>query len=95
MVAVPSPTGPSKVGTRVVDLVDSTRDDPFLAEGIKRELLVRFWYPTSAGQDCNLADYTGCRLPLIFPMPKLGNLVGTLDAAKAARACKGFALRFI
>src|SRR5215469_13977122 len=58
MVAVPSPTGPSKVGTRVVDLVDSTRDDPFLATGIKRELLVRFWYPTPAGQDCKLADYT-------------------------------------
>ena len=58
MVAVPSPTGPSKVGTRVVDLVDSTRDDPFLAEGIKRELLVRFWYPTPVSQDCKLADYT-------------------------------------
>jgi dienelactone hydrolase len=58
MVAVPSPTGPSKVGTRVVDFVDSTRDDPFLAENIKRELLVRFWYPTPAGQDCKLADYT-------------------------------------
>jgi len=58
MVPVPSPTGPSKVGTRVVDLVDSTRDDPFLGEGIKRELLVRFWYPTPAGEDCKLADYT-------------------------------------
>jgi dienelactone hydrolase len=58
MVAVPSPTGPSKVGTRVVDLVDSTRDDPFLAKGIKRELLVRFWYPAPAGEACKLADYT-------------------------------------
>jgi dienelactone hydrolase len=58
MAAVPRPTGPSKVGTRVVDLVDSTRDDPFLAEGIKRELLVRFWYPTPAGEDCKPADYT-------------------------------------
>ena len=57
-VAVPSPTGPSKVGTRVVDLVDATRDDPFLTGGIKRELLVRFWYPTPAGQACKLADYT-------------------------------------
>ena len=58
MVAVPSPTGPSKVGTRVVDWVDSTRDDPFLAKGIKRELLVRFWYPAPAGEACKLADYT-------------------------------------
>jgi predicted dienelactone hydrolase len=56
--AVPSPTGPSQVGTRVVHLVDSTRDDPFLAEGAKRELLVRFWYPTTASQSCELAAYT-------------------------------------
>ena len=56
--AVPSPTGSSQVGTRVVDLVDSTRDDPFLAEGTKRELPVRFWYPATASQSCELAAYT-------------------------------------
>jgi len=77
MVAVPSPTGPSKVGTRVVDFVDSTRDDPFLAEGIKRELLVRFWYPTPADQDCKLADYTSPAVwarfshLLAVPLPKV------------------------
>jgi dienelactone hydrolase len=56
--AVPSPTGPSKVGTRVMDLVDSTRDDPYSSDGTKRELLVRFWYPTSITQGCVLAEYT-------------------------------------
>jgi dienelactone hydrolase len=58
LVAAPIPTGPSKVGTRVVNLVDSTRNDPFLADGSKRELLVRFWYPAPAGEGCKLADYT-------------------------------------
>ena len=56
--AVPTPTGASSVGTRVMDLVDSTREDPFLADGGKRELLVRFWYPASFGQDCQRAEYT-------------------------------------
>jgi len=59
---VPSPTGPSDVGTRVMDLVDSTRDDPFLANGAKRELLVRFWYPASPRSDCRPAEYTSSRV---------------------------------
>jgi dienelactone hydrolase len=61
-VAVPGPTGPSKVGTRVLDLVDSMRDDPFLANGAKRELLVRFWYPAAPGEACKRAEYTSPRV---------------------------------
>ena len=56
--AVPGPTGSSHVGTRVMDLVDTTRDDPFLVNGTKRELLIRFWYPASLTQGCNPAEYT-------------------------------------
>jgi dienelactone hydrolase len=56
--SVPAPTGPMHVGTRIMDLVDSRRDDPFLADGTKRELLVRFWYPASLGQGCEPAEYT-------------------------------------
>ncbi len=61
-VAVPSPTGPSPVGTRVMDMVDSTRDDPFLANGTKRELLVRFWYPASLSQACQPAQYASPKI---------------------------------
>jgi dienelactone hydrolase len=39
-------------------LVDSTRNDPFLANGSKRELLVRFWYPANLTGACELAEYT-------------------------------------
>ena len=56
--AVPSPTGPSQVGTRVVQMVDPLRDDPFLGNGTKRELLVRFWYPASITEGCEPAAYT-------------------------------------
>jgi dienelactone hydrolase len=75
--AVPSPTGPSSVGTRVVNLVDSTRNDPFLANGAKRELLVRFWYPASLNQGCEPAEYTSPKVWGYFselvgiPLPKV------------------------
>jgi dienelactone hydrolase len=58
VVAVPGITGPNRVGTRILDLVDSSRDDPFLSDGGKRELLVRLWYPASLTQDCKPAEYT-------------------------------------
>ena len=56
--AVPSSTGHSHIGTRIIDLVDSSRDNPFLTDRNKRELLVRFWYPASITQGCVPAEYT-------------------------------------
>ena len=60
--SVPLPTGPNLVGTQVLDLVDPTRNDPFLANGVKRELLVRLWYPASPVQSCRSADYASPRV---------------------------------
>ncbi len=59
---VPHSTGFGPVGTLMMDLVDSDRDDPFLENGSKRELLVRFWYPASPNKDCTRADYTSPRV---------------------------------
>ena len=56
--AVPPPSGGSLVGTREMRLVDSSRLDPFRSDGSKRELLVRFWYPTSVASGCVAAPYT-------------------------------------
>jgi predicted dienelactone hydrolase len=42
----------------VLDLVDSTRTDPFLANGASRELLVRLWYPAADAENCPRAEYT-------------------------------------
>jgi dienelactone hydrolase len=56
--AVPRPTGGSPVGTHVMGFVDSIREDPYLSNGTKRELLVRFWYPAPSDTTCNAADYT-------------------------------------
>jgi predicted dienelactone hydrolase len=81
-VAAPSPTGPSPVGTRVIDLVDSTRDDPFLTDGTKRELLVRFWYPASLSQACQPAQYTSPKIWSYF-----SKLVGVSLPKVATNSC--------
>jgi hypothetical protein len=59
-VAVPAPTGGNSVGTRVLDLVDSTRRDPYAPAGATRELSIRVWYPVSThfSQNCRMAEYT-------------------------------------
>jgi predicted dienelactone hydrolase len=57
-VAVPAPTGPSRVGTLWIRAVDNGRTDPYLRNGAKRELFVRFWYPISAAEPCKPAPYT-------------------------------------
>jgi dienelactone hydrolase len=86
--AVPSPTGPSPVGTRIMDLNDATRDDPFLPSRAKRELLVRFWYPASVDQGCKLAEYTSPRVWNYFseltrlPLPRV-TTISCLDAPVA------------
>ena len=80
--AVPFPEGPDKVGTRVLDLVDSGRNDPYLASGAKRELLVRFWYPASLSEDCKSAEYTPPRVWNYF-----SKLVGVLLPEVVTNSC--------
>jgi dienelactone hydrolase len=47
-VALPSPTGPYAIGTRVEVVVDSTRSERFGADsGGPRVLRIRYWYPAS------------------------------------------------
>ena len=63
---VPAPTGPNRVGTFTMRIVDSKRDDPYLGAGTRRELLVRFWYPTLAGVLCQPAEYMSPRVWAYF-----------------------------
>ena len=53
----PAPSGPNRVGTRTLDLVDPDRSDPYLTNGERRELQVRFWYPTVFSPSCTPAPY--------------------------------------
>jgi len=53
----PTPTGADRVGTRTIDLTDPARRDPYRNDVAQRELLVRFWYPTSVSSACKPARY--------------------------------------
>jgi dienelactone hydrolase len=74
---VPSSMGSNSIGTRILHVVDSGRDDPFLANGTQRELLVRFWYPTPSNQDCSPAEYASPKVWKYFseltelPLPQV------------------------
>jgi len=59
---VPRPVRASIIGTRVMELVDPARDDPYAGNGAKRDLLVRFWYPASNDEGCKPAEYTTPRI---------------------------------
>ena len=60
--SVPAPTGPNRIGTFTLRIVDSKRIDPYLGAGTKREVLVRFWYPVLAGVPCQPAEYMSPRV---------------------------------
>ena len=82
--AVPAPTGPETVGTRILHLTDFTRDDPYLTNGTKRELAVRLWYPASLKPDqkCQRAAYTS---PAVWSY--FAELVGVRPFPVATNSC--------
>ena len=53
----PPPSGPNAIGTFSVRLTDSNRSNPFLKDGSRRELMVRFWYPAVRPSGCANAEY--------------------------------------
>jgi dienelactone hydrolase len=56
--ALPSLTGPHRVGTEIRYLRDETRADPFSdVADRRRELMVQIWYPTEASTQAALAPY--------------------------------------
>jgi len=83
--AVPPPTGNSVVGTRVVNLIDSGRQDPYAADGSRRELAIRLWYPVSShsNQTCKSAEYTSPRILKYF-----GQLLGVAPFPVATNSCQ-------
>jgi dienelactone hydrolase len=46
--SLPAPTGPHRVGTTSLHLVDDSRTDPLAPAPRARELMVRLWYPAAA-----------------------------------------------
>ena len=55
--AIPAPTGTAPVGRAELALTDTSRTDPFAADGRPRELAVWIWYPAVAGSSGPAAPY--------------------------------------
>src|SRR5262245_2833583 len=45
--SLPAPTGPHRVGTTSLHLIDDSRTDPLAPTPRARELMVRLWYPAA------------------------------------------------
>ncbi|KAI0202010.1 platelet-activating factor acetylhydrolase [Astrocystis sublimbata] len=84
---VPDLTGPHKVGTTVLELIDHARQDPFSPKSEPRDLVVSLFYPTTKHiHNCTLAPQ--------FPPITAATLDAQLNAPGVAetvttRACAG------
>src|SRR4029077_1913012 len=57
-ITLPIPSGPFAVGRAIFDWADDAKLDTLApVPGIKRELLVWIWYPSTAGQSPAMDDY--------------------------------------
>ncbi|KAI3325994.1 Alpha/Beta hydrolase protein [Xylariaceae sp. AK1471] len=86
---VPELTGPHKVGTTVLELVDSSRLDPFAPTPQPRDLVVSLFYPTKSHpkhtRNCTLAPQfpkvTAARIDAMF------NATSSLAESIITRSC--------
>lgn len=69
VVPLPKLKGPYTVGTSVLELVDSSRTDPFAPTLQQRDLVISLFYPTNIkGDNDDEAERSkNCTLPLQFP----------------------------
>ncbi len=54
---LPKPSGPRRIGTVTLHLVDKTRTDPWLPSHPTRELMVQLWYPAARAAGHPLAPW--------------------------------------
>jgi dienelactone hydrolase len=80
-VRVPAPTGAYAVGTRVLQVADGTRADPWSADGESRRLALRFWYPATV-ESCKPAPYASAAVWRV-----LGSLAGTTLPVVTTNSC--------
>ena len=78
--SLPDTTGQSSVGRTELALIDTSRPDPFLADGRSRELAIWIWYPAMAGSTEPMADYYPTEwsaVPATFPFAQDTKRVST------------------
>jgi predicted dienelactone hydrolase len=74
--ALPEPTGPHRIGTISLHLIDAARDEPWATGRPARELMVQLWYPAEPATGQPHAPWVS---------PVLARMVGTFYRAGAVR----------
>ena len=55
--AIPTPSGPYQVGTRIYELVDSSRKEIYSGKDEARRFMIQVWYPSEAGTSTEQARW--------------------------------------
>ena len=55
--AIPAPSGPYQVGTRIFELTDSSRKEIYSGEDEARRFIIQVWYPSEAGTSSERARW--------------------------------------
>lgn len=89
---VPELTGPYKVGTTVLELVDHSRQDPFAPTDQPRDLVISLFYPTDGhskhAKNCTLAPQFPPTTAAALDMMINGTAGGVVESI-TTRACAG------
>lgn len=87
-VELPPPTGPAKLGTVTLHLIDSAREDPH-TPGAAREVMAQLWYPSNDFDEYPAAPCLDPRVNDVFGLPS-GCQTHAHVAAPVARRSKLF-----
>jgi predicted dienelactone hydrolase len=75
---LPRPTGPHRIGTTSLHLIDHSRQDPWTSPSTPRELMVSLWYPTRNGGG-RLAPWLPPAATALYRQQTARNLQTSLD----------------
>ncbi|GAA4227544.1 lipase [Actinomadura meridiana] len=76
---LPRPTGPHRIGTTSLHLIDHSRRDPWTSPSTPRELMVSLWYPTRNGGGAKLAPWLPPATMALYRQQTAQDLQTSLD----------------
>lgn len=86
---LPAPTGPHRIGTAALHLVDRSRPDPWVPEEVVRELMIQVWYPARDVRRLPRAPWVSPALAAAINPPGSGIELPLTHAAVGAPALPG------
>ncbi|WP_089315224.1 alpha/beta hydrolase family protein [Actinomadura mexicana] len=76
---LPEPTGPRRIGTTSLHLVDHSRNDPWIPRSSPRELMISVWYPATRTRGERRAPWLPPKSAALYKKQTSQNLGTSLD----------------